>query len=81
MNSDMADREKIRKFAAFLDNQESMQEFLKNVYCIIDPVIENYLERKFTDLMISFGCTGGQHRSVYSTEKTFGHINLKYQIS
>lgn len=69
---------KDKEVAAFLDNHESMQEFLKNVYRIIDPAIENYLERKFTDLMISFGCTGGQHRSVYSAEKTFGHINLKY---
>lgn len=64
--------------AEFLDNQKEMQEFLENVYKIIDPAIENYVERNFTDLMISFGCTGGQHRSVYSAEKALSHINSKY---
>ncbi len=62
----------------FLDSQETMKRFLLNVNSIIDDAIENYLERKFTDLMISFGCTGGQHRSVYAAEKTLRHISKKY---
>lgn len=62
----------------FLDSQEEMDKFLKNVFGIIDPAIENYLSRDFTDLMVSFGCTGGQHRSVYAAEKTLQHIKRKY---
>ena len=62
----------------FLDEQEKMQNFLKNVYDIIDPAIENYLERNFTDLTVNFGCTGGQHRSVYAVEKTKEHIDKKF---
>lgn len=66
------------KVAAFLTEQSEMQKFLKNVYNIIDPAIENYIERNFTSLMISYGCTGGQHRSVYAAEKTKEHILQKY---
>lgn len=62
----------------FLDRQEKMQNFLKNVFDIIDQAIENYIERKFTNLMISFGCTGGQHRSVYAVEKAKAHIREKF---
>lgn len=62
----------------FLDSQKEMQDFLKNVNSIIDPAIENYLKRDFTHLMISFGCTGGQHRSVYAAEKTKEHILKKF---
>jgi RNase adaptor protein for sRNA GlmZ degradation len=53
----------------FLDNIKEMQNFLSSVMEIIKPAIDNYLSRNFTDLMISFGCTGGQHRSVYAAEK------------
>lgn len=67
-----------KEVVLFLDTQEAMTKFLNNVYNIIDPAIENYLERNFTDLMISFGCTGGQHRSVYAAEKTREHISQKY---
>ena len=63
---------------SFLDSQDEMKKFLGNVFEIIDPAIENYLERNFTHLMISFGCTGGQHRSVYAAEKTKEHISKKY---
>ena len=53
----------------FLDSEEQMQEFMNNVKSIITEVIENYISRDFTNLMISFGCTGGQHRSVYAAEE------------
>jgi len=62
----------------FLDKREEMQVFLNNVYEIIDPALDNYLSRNFSDLMVSFGCTGGQHRSVYSANKLNEHINQKY---
>lgn len=62
----------------YLLAQESMTNFLKNVYSIIDPAIENYIERNFLSLMINFGCTGGQHRSVYSAEETAKHIRENF---
>lgn len=53
----------------FLDSFREVADFYKNVCSIIDAAVSNYLERKFHHLMISFGCTGGQHRSVYFAEK------------
>jgi RNase adaptor protein for sRNA GlmZ degradation len=63
----------------FLSRQGKMEEFLINAFRIIDPAIENYIERDFTSLMISFGCTGGQHRSVYAAERTKKHIQKKFK--
>ncbi len=53
----------------FLDKNTEMQEFLKHSEAILKSAIYNYLQREFTDLMVCFGCTGGQHRSVYAAEK------------
>ena len=54
--------------------------FLENIYKVIDINIQNYLERDFENLQINFGCTGGQHRSVYCAEQTAKYIKEKYQI-
>lgn len=62
----------------FLDSQNTMNEFLQSVYALITPAIKNYLERKFSHLMINFGCTGGQHRSVYSAEMTKKFIEKNF---
>lgn len=62
----------------FLDSQENMQEFIDDAADMTDRAISNYLERGFTDLMISFGCTGGQHRSVYAAERMKVHIAGKF---
>lgn len=62
----------------FLDKNDVMQEFLKNVYSISSAAIDNYLHRDFLNLMFSFGCTGGQHRSVYSAEKLKNYLSEKY---
>ena len=61
-----------------LDSKQDMQIFLDNVKNIISSAIANYSERDFTDLSVAFGCTGGQHRSVYSAEKLLDFIELKY---
>ena len=42
--------------------------------------MENYLSRNFTDMMVSFGCTGGRHRSVYCAERLKEHLVEKYRI-
>ncbi len=62
----------------FLDEQENMQKFLSDVFDITDRAIGNYIQRNFTDLMISFGCTGGQHRSVYAAERLRDHIKKTF---
>ncbi len=63
---------------SFLDKNDVMQEFLKNVYSISSAAIDNYLHRDFLNLMFSFGCTGGQHRSIYSAEKLKNYLSEKY---
>ena len=65
---------------AFLDKEEAMQEFLEHVYGIVDYSVEKYRSRGFTHLMVSFGCTGGQHRSVYSAEHLAAHLSEKYGV-
>ena len=64
----------------FLDKEEAMQDFLAHVYGIVDYSVEKYLARGFNNLMVSFGCTGGQHRSVYSAEHLAAHLSEKYGI-
>ncbi|MDZ7261739.1 MAG: phosphotransferase enzyme family protein, partial [candidate division KSB1 bacterium] len=61
----------------YLEQHEVVQIFLKNVFEIIDLAVRNYQERGFTDLMVSFGCTGGQHRSVYCAERLYRHLRSK----
>lgn len=64
----------------FLEQQTKMTEFLNSVFDIVDIVVEDYLKRGFENLMINFGCTGGQHRSVYAAEQTARHLRNKYKI-
>ena len=64
----------------FLDKEEATQDFLTHVYGIVDYSVEKYLSRGFTHLMVSFGCTGGQHRSVYSAEHLAAHLHTKYGV-
>jgi len=64
----------------FLEQQTRMTEFLNSVYDLVDITVEDYVQRGFGDLMISFGCTGGQHRSVYAAEQMARHLRNKYKI-
>ncbi len=64
----------------FLEQQTKMPEFLNNVYNIVDISVEDYIERGFESLSINFGCTGGQHRSVYAAEQTARHLRNKYKV-
>src|SRR5204863_6133251 len=52
----------------FLEQKTRMPDFLNSVYSIIDISVEDYIKRDFKHLSINFGCTGGQHRSVYAAE-------------
>jgi len=53
----------------YLNQQETVHQFLASVFTLVDATIENYKQRGFQNLMVSFGCTGGQHRSVYLAEQ------------
>ncbi|OJV38395.1 MAG: phosphotransferase [Bacteroidia bacterium 43-41] len=64
----------------FLEEDGEMLEFLDHIYPLVDSHVKRYKDRGFTDLMISFGCTGGQHRSVYAAQKTAEHISKKFGI-
>jgi len=58
----------------YLHQQESVHQFLAGVFSLIDATVENYQQRGFKSLMVSFGCTGGQHRSVYLAEQLAKHL-------
>ena len=53
----------------YLNQQESVHQFLAGVFNLVDTTVENYQQRGFKNLMVSFGCTGGQHRSVFLAEQ------------
>lgn len=64
----------------FLKSNGEMDNFLNNVYGIVDKSVENYLERGFANLAVNFGCTGGQHRSVYAADQLAKHLTDKYGV-
>lgn len=64
----------------YLDEQESAQIFLDHVRALVDASISEYQRRGFKNLMVSFGCTGGQHRSVYLAEELAKHLRNKNGI-
>jgi len=64
----------------FLEDDGEILTFLESVYQLAEAHVERYLQRGFTDLMFSFGCTGGQHRSVYSAQHLAEHLHTKYGI-
>ena len=64
----------------FLEDDGEILTFLESVYKLADAHVQRYIDRGFTDLMFSFGCTGGQHRSVYSAQHLAEHIHNKYGI-
>lgn len=64
----------------FLKQQSLMEAYLGHVYAIVDRAVENYIERDFEHLAVNFGCTGGQHRSVYAAEATARHLQEKFGV-
>lgn len=65
----------------FLDEDKEVQLFMELVYQLIAQSVKKYVERDFTNLMVSFGCTGGQHRSVYAAEKLANYLKSNFDIN
>jgi aminoglycoside/choline kinase family phosphotransferase len=64
----------------YLNQQESVHQFLAGVMSLVDASVSNYQQRGFRNLMVSFGCTGGQHRSVYLAEQVAKRLRAKNGI-
>ena len=65
----------------YLEQETLMNRYLNSVWDLIDINVEDYMARDFEHLQINFGCTGGQHRSVYAAEQTARHLRNKYKLS
>lgn len=64
----------------FLEDDGGVVKFMQNVYSLADVHVKRYIERKFTNLMFCFGCTGGQHRSVYCAQHLAEYIAKRYNV-
>ena len=64
----------------FLEEDGEIFPFLEQAYDMVDFSVKRYMDRGFQNLMVSFGCTGGQHRSVYAAEQMAEHINKKFGV-
>lgn len=64
----------------FLEDDGEILTFLAHVYDLADHHVQRYIQRGFTSLMFSFGCTGGQHRSVYCAQHLAEHLHEKFGI-
>ena len=66
----------------FLEKDNSdMADFLKSVFALVDQSVKTYLARGFSHLSVNFGCTGGQHRSVYAAERLAAHLRENYKVN
>ena len=64
----------------YLEQQTKMTDFLNSAFDIVDITVEDYIKRNFESLMVSFGCTGGQHRSVYAADALARHLKNKFKV-
>ncbi|MBS1615217.1 MAG: phosphotransferase [Bacteroidetes bacterium] len=64
----------------FLEQETKMPEFLNHVSALVSMHVEDFLARGFENLSVAFGCTGGQHRSVYAAEKLADYLRQRYQV-
>jgi aminoglycoside/choline kinase family phosphotransferase len=69
------------KVIEYLVRHRELDHFLYNIFELCDRAVENYIDRDFKHLSIQFGCTGGQHRSVYCADRLAEHLAHKYVIS
>src|SRR5579863_6776505 len=67
--------------AEYLAQQESVGQFLRSAEALVDESVSAYAKRGFSNLMVSFGCTGGQHRSVYLAEQVAQHLRANAGVN
>jgi aminoglycoside/choline kinase family phosphotransferase len=72
---------KDKEVIQFLEEKSAIAEFMAPVISLVSQSVEVYTERGFTSLSVSFGCTGGQHRSVYAAEKLAQYLTNKYPVT
>jgi aminoglycoside/choline kinase family phosphotransferase len=71
---------KDREVITYLEAYPEVEAFLDPVFSLVDQSVKGYLERKFSNLSVQFGCTGGQHRSVYSAERLAAHLRNNFPV-
>ena len=64
----------------FLEEDGEILTFLQHVYALVDASVQRYLKRGFTSLCVSFGCTGGRHRSVYAAQHLAQHLHDTFGV-
>lgn len=67
--------------ADFLGRDPAVRAFLDSVFALVDRSVDNYRTRNFTDLLVSFGCTGGRHRSVYCAERLAQRLKQERKVA
>ena len=72
---------KDREVIEFLEKQPETNEFFENTLSLVNQNINVYLKRGFTNLSVYYGCTGGQHRSVFFAEKLFKTLSKRQDIN
>ena len=65
----------------FLLHESEMPSFLQYVYGIVDITVQDYIKRGFENLVVNFGCTGGQHRSVFAADSLAKHLKEKFGVN
>ena len=66
--------------ATYLEAYPEVEKFQNAVFSLVDQSVNGYLERKFSHLTVQFGCTGGQHRSVYFAERMAAHLRNNFPV-
>ena len=64
----------------FLEQRTEMPNFINSIYNIVDISVQDYIKRNFSNLTVNFGCTGGQHRSVYAAESLTRYLRNKFKV-
>ncbi len=65
----------------FLEKEAEVEVFLASVFNLVTQSVKKYQERNFENLMVNFGCTGGQHRSVYCAERLNEFLKKNFKIN